>query len=381
MEGPQTGPLRMDDDYAGKVTEKTIERYRQAARVFSDWLEENRLHPETVGEWDDLLVEWKNSTRPSRSKFNTTVASIEFFFPRYQRGLTWSHQVAKGMARRHATRHARPMSRDLAALLGAHMSHLGYARLGLGMRLQQATGMRPSELLALRASEISVTAAHVERSQQAVIFALGTSRGTKVKRQQFCILRFAKERELAECVLRLRSLVEPHERLFPYTYSTYRRLIRECEEATGIELKLTPHSPRAGYATDGVLAGEDIVNLRASGRWNSEANFRIYVDVVAALATQDQVKLQGLAEAVLYCLQHTDLFFSEERLLTQRRHASRRVDQRRGRSVAPAGPKRAATQCATTSFDVAAEEPSDTEESSEADEGAHASAHLQGLRR
>ena len=81
----------MDDDYAAKVTEKTIERYRAAARVFSDWLEDNYLRPENVGEWDDLLVEWKNSTRPSRSKFNTTVASIEFFSPRYQSGLLWSH--------------------------------------------------------------------------------------------------------------------------------------------------------------------------------------------------------------------------------------------------------------------------------------------------
>ena len=49
--GSCTGPLRMDEDYAGKVTEKTIERYRAHARVFSDWLADNNLHPEGAGEW------------------------------------------------------------------------------------------------------------------------------------------------------------------------------------------------------------------------------------------------------------------------------------------------------------------------------------------
>ena len=113
-----------------------------------------------------------------------------------------------------------------------------------------------------------------------------------------CILRFAKEQYLAECVLRLRSLTESHLRLLPHMYSAYRRILRECEDAAGIELKLTPHSPRAGFATDCVLAGENIANLRLAGRWQSDTSIRIYVGVVAALATQYQVRLRGLTEAV-----------------------------------------------------------------------------------
>ena len=105
------------------------------------------------------------------------------------------------------------------------------------------------------------------------------------------------------------------------------------------------------------------------------------MDVVAALATQDQVKLQGLAEAVQYCLRNTAVFFADRRLLARRRNASHRVEEKRGRSVVPAGRERSTTRGSATSYDVAAEEPSDTEESSEADEDTHSSAHLQGLRR
>ena len=105
------------------------------------------------------------------------------------------------------------------------------------------------------------------------------------------------------------------------------------------------------------------------------------MDVVAALATQDQVKLQGLVEAVQYCLRNTAVFFSDRRLLARRRNAPYRVEERRGRSVVPAGRERSTTRGAAASYDVAAEEPSDTEESSEEDEGDHPSPHLQGVRR
>ena len=53
--GSYTGPLRMDEDYADKVTENTIERHRAHARIFSDWLADNNLHPEGAGDGGRIL--------------------------------------------------------------------------------------------------------------------------------------------------------------------------------------------------------------------------------------------------------------------------------------------------------------------------------------
>ena len=90
----------MDDDHAAKVTGKTIERYRAAARSFSDWLEENGLSPGTVDEWDDLLVEWKNDAREQVSKaaFTNAVAAVELALPHARGRLQWCHAVTAGLS-------------------------------------------------------------------------------------------------------------------------------------------------------------------------------------------------------------------------------------------------------------------------------------------
>ena len=53
---PQKGRSALYPDYAKKVTEKALERYRNAARVFSDWMVSRHLQPDGHEQWDDLLV-------------------------------------------------------------------------------------------------------------------------------------------------------------------------------------------------------------------------------------------------------------------------------------------------------------------------------------
>ena len=54
------GPRRLDPNQAAKVREQTLSAYRKSGRQFADWASELNYEPQGPGEWDDLLVEWKN---------------------------------------------------------------------------------------------------------------------------------------------------------------------------------------------------------------------------------------------------------------------------------------------------------------------------------
>ena len=47
-------------------------------------------------------------------------------------------------------------------------------------------------------------------------------------------------------------------------------------------VRFTPHSPRAGFATEESSRGVDISNIRERGRWASEQSFKTYLEVEAA---------------------------------------------------------------------------------------------------
>ncbi len=108
-------PLQIDEHAAGKVLDSTLVTYRRAGLKFSSWCKDNRLEPVVCFEWDDLLVEWKNSARISKSDFSNAVAAVEKFFPQFKGHLPWSHQVLVGWSVMHNPRHTVPWPETCAA--------------------------------------------------------------------------------------------------------------------------------------------------------------------------------------------------------------------------------------------------------------------------
>ena len=55
----------------------------------------------------------------------------------------------------------------------------------------------------------------------------------------------------------------------------------------------SPHSPRAGFASDAMLSARDFTSIREEGRWVSDQSLRIYLDGVstAQQAAMHDVKL------------------------------------------------------------------------------------------
>ncbi len=64
-----TGPRRLHPDAASRVKEWTIRVSRRAGLPFTTRCAEGGFDPHGIGEWDDLLVEFKCKRRPTKCQF------------------------------------------------------------------------------------------------------------------------------------------------------------------------------------------------------------------------------------------------------------------------------------------------------------------------
>ena len=324
------GPRGLDPHQINRISKTSLNLYRRAAATFSDWLERHQLFPSDPESWDDCLVEWKNDPGElvTKARFETTISALEFVFPRLRKNLQWAHTVANSWGAAHQVKHAKAMSRGIAALFSAHLSDMGVARAGLGLRVQQALGLRPSELLGLVAHNVTESPAGSLSNERMYIFALGKQAGTKVRREQFAILRDSEHPDLCDSIALLLSLIACNDKLFPYSLKRYRALIKRAEERCGLRVGFSPHSPRAGFATDAIALGKDPSRIRSEGRWNSESSFKVYLDVIGAQSTYNAVREAGLTPAVAYCLINGHLYFTASRLVP--RHGASGLAAQRG---------------------------------------------------
>ena len=110
-----------------------------------EWLLRHGFRPCYAHEWDDLVVDFKNLQKVSRSQFGQLVSSIEFFFPRFKGQLVWSRAVLSGWDFSSSIKHAVPLGKGLVHVYCVHLASAGHPRLGFGMVLQLAKGMRPRD--------------------------------------------------------------------------------------------------------------------------------------------------------------------------------------------------------------------------------------------
>ena len=278
------GPLRLDPHTEARVQPKTLAHYRQCALKFVEYLDDHGYLPMDSDDWDDFLIQYKNDCAITYSAFVSTVAAVEYFFPRFRGRMGWSHSVLKGWGSERTVRHTTPMGRGPASLIALRMCEVRRPREGMGVIVQQRLGLRPSELLQLRARDISFEVP-VDGSAPFSLVRLGReARGTKVKREQFAILRSDAHEDIFETWRALVCSLNPDDFIVPCKYHAYARLISQTVRGLGLDIRWTPHSPRAGFATDAVAAGRPIASIQEEGRWRSADSFRTYVDVVSAAA-------------------------------------------------------------------------------------------------
>lgn len=287
------GPRRLDPHHKSKITEQTLRRYQLAAKRFCSWLDEHSFSPRTADEWDDLLVEFKADQQPTRSHFTELTSSVAFFFPSFRGQLPWSQAVLDGWTASADIKHVTPMPWGFAVLFASRLALLGYPRLAAGLLVQQRTGMRPSEMLNLCGDDVVIPIGNSPRP--VTMIRLGhRTRGTKAKREQYSLLFHDSDLDIVSLLHDVKAATDDEQRLFPFSISTYRRLLLKVEVSLGGGLGFTPHSPRAGFASDSIAAGKPWSDIKESGRWISDTSFRIYLDLVGAAALALLAEKRGL---------------------------------------------------------------------------------------
>ena len=297
---PSVASRFLDPDFVNRVKPITLSRYQAALRPFTEWAMAESLDPISGEDWDDALLEYKalHPDTMTKAKFITLVAALEFYMPPVKGKLCWAHTMLSGWSRRTKTKHTVPLTRRPATLVAIHMASRGKPRLGLGLMLQVRTGLRPGELLNLLPQHLLFPEDQGDWNQDTpLIIVLGAKGGTKSQRAQVALVPPG-ETMLWELLRRCRDETPQGMFLFPYTLASYRLELKQIEANLGTGIGWSPHSPRAGFATDQKIAGVPFEQIREGGRWLSDSSLRIYLDVVGATNGLRAIRSKGLAGQV-----------------------------------------------------------------------------------
>ena len=129
---------------------------------------------------------------------------------------------------------------------------------------------------------------------------------------------------------------QDEDRLFPITYENYWRLLKKVTtDILNLDIHWTPHSARAGFASDAVAAGRPLTAIREAGRWIADSSVRTYIDVVGAASISTNMRLSGLKPAILYARSHLPDFLPGLEQLFLLHGAGRHAENHHG-SLVPA---------------------------------------------
>ena len=175
------------------------------------------------------------------------------------------------------------------------------------MFFQAVRGLRPSELLKIVREDVALPS----DLQPNIVVRLGARAGTKAKRPHSVLVRESEHGVLLRLLCRLVELTPPRCFLFPISIASYRLRLKQFVAEKGLAIDWSPHSPRAGFATDATADGLPFPVLKEEGRWVSDTSTRVYIDCVSSVASLKQIEAAGYSEAVAYTYQHFEDYFPD----------------------------------------------------------------------
>ena len=298
-------PRSLDVHHCASVSHSTLIRYRTALQSFVTFLSAGGHNPSSAAELDLLVIGFKQQNSLTCSALELLIASLEFHIPALKAQLAYTKRALKGLAREKGIKHTVPLCSGPAKLFAIHLAAAGHYRIAFGLVLQTLTGLRPSELLGLRERHILRPTVDCPR----FIFRLGVGTGTKVQREQTTYLEWSRDVEVSKLLWRLVHCTHDSDFLFPLSYAQYRALLAQVGEHLQLGVRFTPHSPRAGFATEESVRGVGVASIRERGRWASEQSFKIYLDIVSASQIEASFALRGATTSLEFATQHFSSFF------------------------------------------------------------------------
>ena len=313
MSGKLSGKLccarrRLHDDMAHRVAPTTLRLYSKDFASLVLFVESQVPQEQFSSEAEELyfhIANFRDEMQLSRGLHGRLVAAVEFFCPEFKTKLIRARESLKGRLIHDPIKHTMPTTRRLAVGFGVKFAEFGRPRMGAAHIVQTESGLRASELLGIQEEHVDATDATTP-----ITIALGLKTSTKAKRLQAVIIRYEKH-PTSHLLLRMLKATTPRGRkIFPYSYAQYNGGVQLIDRHLHLNLGLSGHSGRAAFATEGLIAGDEVRTIMKDGRWMTGSAFRVYVDIVGALRVQAQVQSEGLSPLLSYACQQLYLFLN-----------------------------------------------------------------------
>ena len=186
--------------------------------------------------------------------------------------------------------HTVPLSQPWVLLFSCWLSQTGQSRLGAILLIQYVQCVRPSEALSLFADHFLLPEEFPPLEGLAVFF-LGPRGGTKAGRPQHSLIT---DPIILWLLRHFRRTVPRGERLCSLrSLSGYAAWIERAATYFGLgAVGWSPHSPRAGRASDLTLANRPFLEIRELGRWQCDRTLRRYLDIMAVAGGEIAARLE-----------------------------------------------------------------------------------------
>ena len=257
----------------------TQKSYLSAVHAFHAWTVRRGLRLHAVTDVDLAMFDYMQGC--TRAQADILVAAMIKIYPPLRGSLHWATARAKAIHKAQPPVHHLPLPWLFAVYLAWIIAQGRQPRRAALLLLQWRFGLRPSEAIELRGSDVYAPS-RLPGVIQLGYLRLGALRGTKAGRPQ--IARAWPADFIAnQLLIMFHRATPPTARLTDVcSYRAYNLMYKAAVGAAQLPAGITPHAARAGWASARYAAGQSFPDLREDGRWRSETALRIYLDTVTA---------------------------------------------------------------------------------------------------
>ena len=273
----------------GRVAQATTVKYAKAVLPFCKYVSENDLF-NGLESLEGAVGLFLPSVRDQDLRMFS--GGLRHYFPFI--GKTRISADLKGLEKRNERRPRVPASEKLSRAFTQYMwGELSFAE-ATGVQVMFDGKLRTCEALKIRACDVIFASSSVKNTT----IRLGK---TKNGREQAAVL---DNGCLGEKMLRILVRCSRDRNAPLFNFQSYARVHKYCckfKVHYNLAIEFTPHSLRAGSATNDKLKGLSLADIQYRGRWESMATAKGYIDVVYAIlpeTLQEEAKVPFFEDSV-----------------------------------------------------------------------------------